>query len=69
MCYDIRYQEKQREDCFVKNTDSSPSDRQTLKSGEYPEAADTLYTWFLHEPNRLLFLGKLFERRQNIFKK
>jgi hypothetical protein len=37
------------EDCFVKNTDSGPSDRHTLKSGEYPEVEDTLYTWFLQE--------------------
>jgi hypothetical protein len=41
MIYDIR-----------KNTDSCPSDRQTLKSGEYPEARDALYTWFLQEHNR-----------------
>jgi hypothetical protein len=36
----------------VKNTDSGPSDRQTLKSGEYPEAEDALYTRFLQEHNR-----------------
>jgi hypothetical protein len=33
------YTRKNREkfECFVKNTDSGPSDRQTLKSGKYPE--------------------------------
>jgi hypothetical protein len=36
----------------VKNTDSGPSDRQNLKSGEYPEVEDVLYTWFLQEHNR-----------------
>jgi hypothetical protein len=39
-------------ECFVKNTDSGPSDRQTLKSGEYLEVEDALYTWFLQERNR-----------------
>jgi hypothetical protein len=39
-------------ECFVKNTNSSPSDRQTLKSGEYPEVEDAFYTWFLQECNR-----------------
>lgn len=36
----------------MKNTDSGPSDRQTLKSGEYPQVEDALYTWFLQERNR-----------------
>jgi hypothetical protein len=29
---------RDRIECFVKNTDSGTSDRQILKSGEYPEA-------------------------------
>jgi hypothetical protein len=36
----------------VKNTNSSPSDRQTLKYGEYPEVEDALYTLVLQERNR-----------------
>jgi hypothetical protein len=31
-CYDIRYQEKEREDCFVQNTDCGLSYRQTLNT-------------------------------------
>jgi hypothetical protein len=53
----------------MRNNNSGLSDRQTLKSGEYPEVEDALYTWFLQECNRHLFLGKLFKRRQNIFTK
>jgi hypothetical protein len=45
----------------VKDTDSSPSDRQSLKSGENPEVEDALYTWFLQERNR--------QNRQNSFTK
>jgi hypothetical protein len=37
--YDIRIN-REKIECFVKNTYSGPSDRQTLKSGEYPEAED-----------------------------
>jgi hypothetical protein len=33
--YDIR-KNRGKFKCFVKNIDSGPSDRQTLKSGEYP---------------------------------
>jgi hypothetical protein len=32
--YDIR-KNREKIECFVKNTDNSPSYRQTLKSGEY----------------------------------
>jgi hypothetical protein len=48
------YIRKSREkvECFVKNNDSGPSDRQILKSGEYAEVEDVLYTWFLQERNR-----------------
>jgi hypothetical protein len=51
MIYSIR---KNREniECFVKNTDSIPSEGQALKSGEYPEVESALYTWFLQEHNR-----------------
>jgi hypothetical protein len=38
-----------------------------FKSGEYAEAEDALRTWFLNVIDTLLFLGKLFERGQNIF--
>jgi hypothetical protein len=48
--YDIR--EKREIECFVENTDSIPSDRQTLKSSENPEAEDAFYNWFLQERNR-----------------
>jgi hypothetical protein len=52
----------------VKNTDSSPSDRLTLKCDEYPEVEDALYTWFLQERNRHTPIsGEIIERRQNIF--
>jgi hypothetical protein len=42
MIYDIR-KNREKIECFVKNTDSGPSDRQTLKSCEYPEVEDALY--------------------------
>jgi hypothetical protein len=37
--YDIR-KNRVRIECFVKNTDSGPTDRRTLKSGEYREVED-----------------------------
>jgi hypothetical protein len=40
--YDSRKNRK-KIGCFVKNSDSGPSDRQNLKSGEYPEVEDALY--------------------------
>jgi hypothetical protein len=49
--YNIRKNRKKIE-CFVKNTDSDPSERQTLKSGEYREVEDALYTLFLQECKR-----------------
>jgi hypothetical protein len=60
MIYDIR-KNRGKIQCFVKNTNSSPSDRHSLKSGEYPEVEDALYTWFLQEYSR--------QNMKNIFTK
>jgi hypothetical protein len=49
--YDIR-RNREKIECFVKNTDSGTSNRQTKKSGEYPEVEDALYIWVVQERNR-----------------
>jgi hypothetical protein len=54
----------------VKNTDSGPSDRQTLKSGEYPEVEDALYTWFLQEHDRHTRIsGEIIREKSKYFYK
>jgi hypothetical protein len=40
--YDIR-KNGEKIECFVKNTDSAPSYRQTLKCGQYAEVEAALY--------------------------
>lgn len=58
------------EDCFVKNTDSGPSDRRTPKSGEYPEDEDALYSWFLQECNRHTSIsGEIIREKAKYFYK
>jgi hypothetical protein len=42
MIYDIKRNIEKME-WFVKNTDSGPSDRQSLESGEYPEVEGAFY--------------------------
>jgi hypothetical protein len=52
---------------FVKNADSGPSNRQTLKSGDYPEVEDALYTWFLQVCNRHSYFWGNYSREGKIF--
>jgi hypothetical protein len=51
MIYNIR-KNREKIECFVKNTDSGPSDRPSLKCGLYPEVEGALHTWVLQECNR-----------------
>jgi hypothetical protein len=54
----------------VKNTDSGPSDRQTLKSGGCPEVEDALYNWFLEECNRHTSIsGEVIRQKAKLFYK
>jgi hypothetical protein len=54
----------------VKNADSGPSNRQTLKCGDYPEVEDALYTWFLQVCKRhTLISGEIIREKAKYFYK
>jgi hypothetical protein len=61
--YDTR-KNREKMECFVKYTDSGPSDRRALKPGEYPEVEGALYVCFLQEFNRHAAIsGEIFEEK------
>lgn len=45
--YDIRKNRNKIEN-FVRTADSGIGRRQTMKTGEYPQLEETLFSWFLH---------------------
>jgi hypothetical protein len=67
MVLDVLISGKIERRLFMKNTDSGPSDRQILKSGEYPGAEDALYTWFLQERKSHSYFWGNYSREGKIF--
>lgn len=49
--HDIKQNKNKIED-FFKTTESSSSERKTLRKGEFPQVEDALYAWFVQERNR-----------------
>ncbi|XP_023214935.1 jerky protein homolog-like [Centruroides sculpturatus] len=57
-------------ECYVNSSNFGSGDRQTLKSGDYPEVEEALYAWFLQQRNKHAPIsGEIIRKKAKYFYK